>query len=79
LTAHGVAQRSQEIGVRMALGAQSNQVVWLFVRRTLIQLAIGLALGIAGALALARVLTIFRRDTNPGDPLTLILSVMALA
>jgi predicted permease len=78
LTAHGVAQRAQEIGVRMALGAQANQVVWLFVRRTLFQLAFGLLLGIAGALAVGRLP--FIRDTNPRDPLTLIVvSVLLVA
>ena len=73
LTAHGVAQRAQEIGVRMALGAQAGQVVWLFVRRTLLQLMIGLALGIAGALAVGRLLSTFLRGTNPRDPATLVL------
>jgi ABC-type antimicrobial peptide transport system permease subunit len=73
LTAHGVAQRAQEIGVRMALGAQSDQVVWLFVRRTLLQLVVGLSLGIAGALAVGKLLTTFLRDTNPRDPVTLAL------
>jgi len=73
LTAHGVAQRAQEIGVRMALGAQADQVVWLFVRRTLLQLVVGLALGIAGALAVGKLLSTFLRDTNPRDPVTLAL------
>lgn len=73
LTAHGVAQRTQEIGVRMALGARSSQVVWLFVRRTVIQLALGLAFGLAGALAIGRLLMAFLGDTNPRDPLTLAL------
>ena len=42
VTAYSVAQRTQEIGVRMALGAQAPQVWWLVVRRGLVQLAIGL-------------------------------------
>ena len=71
LTAHGVAQRAQEIGVRMALGAQAGQVVWLFVRRTVIQLAIGLTLGIGGAVAAGRALSVLVRDANPRDPLTI--------
>jgi putative ABC transport system permease protein len=71
LTAHGVAQRSHEIGVRMALGARSSQVMWLFVRRTITQLVFGLALGIAGALGIGRLLSFFLRDTDPRDPLTI--------
>jgi putative ABC transport system permease protein len=82
LTAHGVAQRSQEIGVRMALGARSSQVVWLFVRRTVFQLVLGLSLGLVGALGAARLPLI--NNTNPRDPLTLalvcaMLVVVALA
>lgn len=49
VTAYAVAQRTQEIGIRMALGAQGNQVSWLFLRRSFVQLAVGLALGIGGA------------------------------
>jgi len=70
LTAHGVAERVHEIGVRMALGARAAQVVWLFLRRTVIQLAIGLALGMAGALSIGQLLQSFLEDTNPRDPLT---------
>lgn len=69
LTAHGVAQRNQEIGVRMALGARSSQVVWLFIRRSVIQLVLGLSLGIAGWLAAGRLPLI--SNTNPRDPVTL--------
>ena len=49
VTAYAVSQRTQEIGIRMALGAQSQQVSWLFLRRSFVQLAIGLTLGVAGA------------------------------
>jgi ABC-type antimicrobial peptide transport system permease subunit len=79
-----VAQRAHEIGVRMALGAASRQVVWLFVRRTVIQLAIGLAIGMAGAVGIGQLLRTFLRDINPRDPVTIaavsaLLIVVALA
>jgi putative ABC transport system permease protein len=71
LTAHGVAQRTHEIGIRMALGARAAQVAWLFLRRTLMQLSIGLTLGLAGALAIGRLLGNFLGKVSPRDPLTL--------
>jgi ABC-type antimicrobial peptide transport system permease subunit len=48
VTAHRVAQRRQEIGVRTALGASARQVMWLFVRRTVAYLAIGVTVGGVG-------------------------------
>ena len=71
VTAYTVTQRTQEIGVRMALGAQSGQVVWLIMRRVLVQLAIGLVLGIAGAFGVGRVLRSLLVQTSSTDPLTL--------
>jgi len=50
VTAYSVTQRTQEVGGRMSLGAQSHQVTWLFLRHSFVQLAIELTLGIAGAL-----------------------------
>jgi putative ABC transport system permease protein len=69
LTAYGVAQRTQEIGVRLALGAATTGIVWLFVRATLIQLAIGLTLGLAGALATGQLLQSWLTRVAAHDPI----------
>ncbi len=78
LTAHSVATRTQEIGVRMALGAQATEVVWLFLRRSVVQLAIGLALGLAGALAAGQVLQGSLTRTNSRDATTLAVACAVL-
>ena len=78
LTAFGVSQRTQEIGVRMALGARAHRVIWLFVRRTIMHLAIGLPLGLAGALLIGRLVAAFLGDANPDDPVTLFVVTIAL-
>ena len=70
--AYSVSQRTQEIGVHMALGAEARQVSWLILRRGLIQLAIGLTLGLAGAYGLSQVLESVIVQVTPGDPVTFI-------
>ena len=86
VTAYSVRQRTQEIGIRTALGAQSGQVMWLFVRRAFIHLAIGLTLGIAGAIGVGSVFEAgnILLQINGRDPLTigsiaLLLTVVAIA
>ena len=79
LTAHGVAQRTQEIGVRLALGARAGQLLWMFLRRTLLQIGIGTLLGLAGALSVGQLLQGYLRGTSPRDPLTISLVVGVLA
>ena len=72
VTAYSVTQRTQEIGVRMALGAHATQVSWLILRRGLIQLSIGLTFGLAGAFAVGRLLKSFLFQTGSADPVTLV-------
>jgi predicted permease len=72
VTAYSVAQRTQEIGIRMALGAEGEQVRWLILRRGLIQLAVGLTLGLAGALGTGRLLQGMLVATGPADVVTLV-------
>ena len=79
LTSHSVAQRTPEIGVRMALGAQSTQVLWLFLRQAVGLLAVGVPLGIGGALMLGRVLATFVGDAESRDTVTLAIVSTMLA
>lgn len=65
---YGVAQRTREIGVRVALGAQRGDVVGLIARQGLVLAAIGVAIGTAGALALSRFLSSVLYEVSPRDP-----------
>jgi ABC-type antimicrobial peptide transport system permease subunit len=79
VTAYGVAQRTQEIGVRMALGARRGQLVWLFTRETAVHLAIGTTIGVAGALAGGQLLQSILVHTSPRDPVVLLGVAVLLA
>lgn len=70
VTAYSVTQRTQEIGVRMALGARAGQVSWLILRRGLVQLGVGLAIGLAGAIPLSGVLQSLVVQIPTRDPVT---------
>ncbi len=84
VTTYSVTQRTQEIGVRMALGARPAQVIWLFLRQAFVQLAIGLTIGLAGAIAVGRLLQSLLVQTSSRDPVTLgsiavLLTIVAVA
>jgi ABC-type antimicrobial peptide transport system permease subunit len=65
-----VSQRTREIGIRIALGAPQQTVRRMFVRQGLLLTAIGVAFGLAAALALTRLMTALLFDISPIDPVT---------
>jgi predicted permease len=78
-----VNQRTREIGVRVALGAQSADVIRLFLRQGMKLTAIGIVFGLLGAMAISRLLAVVLIDLSPFDPLAfggvaVFLSIVAL-
>jgi predicted permease len=71
LMAYSVVRRTREIGIRMALGAQHAQVLWMVLRESLFLAALGMAVGLAGALATTRVLASMLFGLAATDPLTI--------
>lgn len=81
--AYSVAQRTAEIGIRLALGAQRGDVMKMIIGDGLKLVLIGVALGLGGAFALTRLLARFLYGVVPNDPATfvavpVILAVVAL-
>jgi putative ABC transport system permease protein len=64
---YSVAQRTREIGVRMALGAQRADVLQMLLRKALVLISLGIVIGGAGALILTRVLAKFLFEVKPSD------------
>jgi putative ABC transport system permease protein len=79
ISAHNVAQRTHEIAVRIAVGADPASVVRLFLRRTAIQLGVATALGLAGTIAVGRLVRSILSDAAAPDPATFIVVTMVLA
>jgi putative ABC transport system permease protein len=68
--AYAVSRRTQEIGIRMALGAQTGDVLRLVGREGLVLAAAGIAVGLAGALVLTRLMSSLLFGVSPTDPIT---------
>jgi ABC-type antimicrobial peptide transport system permease subunit len=78
LMAYTVARRTNEIGIRIALGARRPRVIWMVLREALAMAIIGLAIGLPAAFAASRLVKSFLFQMKPTDPLALTLAASTL-
>jgi ABC-type antimicrobial peptide transport system permease subunit len=78
LLAYSVSQRTRELGVRLALGAQRENILWLILRHALVLLALGVAVGLGVAWAASSILRSFLYGTIAYDTVTVVLVILAL-
>lgn len=78
VTAYAVARRRSEIGVRMALGAQRANVLWLILRQVVVLAAAGLLVGIPASVAAGRAVASFLYEVQPGDPVSIAAGALIL-
>jgi predicted permease len=78
LLARAVAQRTREIGIRLALGSRRGSVLWLVLREGLSLIALGLAIGLGLGVALARLIRSELFGVTPTDPSTIVAAVAIL-
>lgn len=78
ITSYSVVQRTREIGIRLALGAQNSDLLWGVLRAALVTTVAGLALGLAGGLALTRFLQSLLVEVSATDPATLLAVALLL-
>ena len=76
--AHQVAQRTQEIGIRLAIGADRSQILCLVLKQGLSLAVVGLAIGLPAALALTRLMQGLLYEVAPNDPLTFVVVTAVL-
>jgi predicted permease len=76
---YGVARRTNEIGIRMALGAQGSSVRWLVLREALLLVGIGLVVGVLAALGVTKLAASLLYELKPNDPLTIAGATLLLA
>jgi predicted permease len=77
--AHGVARRTSEIGIRMALGARGGNIAWMILRETLTLVVLGLVIGVPAALLAAKLISSQLFGLRPADPVALIGAAVVLS
>jgi predicted permease len=75
---YAAARRTSEIGVRMALGAQRRDVVWLVMREVALLVALGVGVGLAAAMATTRLVSALLFEVTPNDPTTIALATLLM-
>jgi predicted permease len=78
IMAHAVVRRTNEIGIRMALGAERGHITWMVLRESLVLVGVGLIVGIPAAWAAANLISSQLYGVNPSDPVSLITAALAL-
>jgi ABC-type antimicrobial peptide transport system permease subunit len=84
LLSYSVARRTSELGIRVALGAQSGTLLWMILRESLLLLAVGLTVGASVAVGSTRVIKSLLYELSPLDPMAIagaiaIVAVMTIA
>jgi predicted permease len=79
VVSYAVSQRTREMGIRLALGAQKGVLLWLFVRSTLVLIGIGIVIGLGAATVLMRLMKTLLFGISPLDPLTFLAVPLILA
>ncbi|MBI3406179.1 MAG: ABC transporter permease [Acidobacteria bacterium] len=77
--AYSVAQRTNEIGIRMALGAEARGVVWLVIRDVLLWVGMGAGVGLLAAIAASRLISSLLFEVTGADPMTIVSATLLLA
>jgi ABC-type antimicrobial peptide transport system permease subunit len=77
--AYRVNRRISEIGIRMALGAQRQQVLWMVLRESLLVTLVGVAVGLPLAIAASRLLRSMLFSVSPSDPISFVAALAGMA
>ena len=79
LLSYSVARRTSELGIRLALGAQSPALLWMVLRESIALLLLGLAIGVPVALSSTRILKSLLFELSPLDPMAISIAIAGVA